>query len=56
MKSLLEPSMRMPTCEMTWGGVQMTAPSAPPMADAVNLSRRDLFGGAVPISRDGTAT
>src|SRR5204863_9519230 len=44
-----------PTRACAYGGVQTTAPSAPPTALAVSLSRLEA-AGFTPISRDGTAT
>jgi len=53
--SALEPSMISPTRPRTYGGVQTTAPMAPPTAEAASLSR---FGVLVlmPMIRAGTAT
>ena len=45
----------MPIRPSTYGGVQTTAPIAPPTALAVSLSRLEVVG-LTPISRDGTAT
>ena len=55
MKSVLDPSMRIPMRSMTWGGVQTMPPSTPPMADAASLSRRDWVF-VVSDQSDGTAT
>ena len=55
MNKMCDPSMRSPTRARTYGGVQTTAPMAPPTAVAVSLSRfeRVVF---IPMSRAGTAT
>ena len=50
-----DPSSRIPIRPSTYGGVQTSAPSAPPMPAAAILSRRDPVG-LIPTSRAGTLT
>ena len=55
MSSRREPSIRMATRPSTYGGVDTTAPIAPPTALIVSFSRRERTG-LTPISLAGTAT